>query len=163
MRKKVLIIDDDVAVRESLAAALSYEDYQTFPAASGEEALKLAAATPVDLVLLDLTLPGQNGWDIFEALTREHPLVPVIIITARSNQLFLALGAGAAALMEKPLDFPELLRTMRGLIDEPAETRLARLAGRPADFDYRPAGAVSTAGPIGEYAKSGGSKRERES
>jgi len=139
MRKKILVIDDDVAVRESLACALSYENYLVLPAADGGEALKVAAATPIDLVLLDLNMPFKSGWDIFERLTAEHPLLPVIIITARPNQLFTALGAGAGALMEKPLDFPELLQTMRRLIAEPTNVRLARLAGRPAEFDYRPA------------------------
>jgi DNA-binding response OmpR family regulator len=139
MRKKILVVDDDAAVRESLACALSYENFLVLPAADGEEALKMAAATPVDLVLLDLNMPVKSGWDIFERLTGEHPLVPVIIVTARPNQLFTALGAGAGALMEKPLDFPELLRTIRRLIAEPIDVRLARLAGRPTEFDYRPA------------------------
>jgi two-component system response regulator MprA len=139
MRKKILVIDDDAAVRESLACALSYENFLVLPAANGEEALKVAAATPVDLVLLDLNMPGKGGWDTFERLTGERPLLPVIIITARPNQLFTALGAGAGALMEKPLDFPELLRTIRRLVAEPIDVRLARLAGRPAEFEYRPA------------------------
>jgi hypothetical protein len=52
--------------------------------------------------------------------------------------LFPALASGVGALLEKPLDFPKLLHTMRDLLDEPAETRLARMAGRPADFHYLP-------------------------
>jgi hypothetical protein len=62
----------------------------------------------------------------------------VIIITARPNQLFPALAAGAGALMEKPLDLPKLLRTMRDLMAEPAEARLARTAGGRAEFHYLP-------------------------
>ncbi len=139
MRKKVLVIDDDQAVRESLACALSYENFLVLAAANGAEALEIVAATPLDLVLLDLNMPGKSGWDTFEQLTAEHPMLPVIIITARPNQLFTALGAGVGALLEKPLDFPELLRAMRRLIAEPAEVRLARLTGHPTEFDYRPA------------------------
>ncbi|PYI89825.1 MAG: hypothetical protein DME26_00160 [Verrucomicrobia bacterium] len=139
MRKKILLVDDDLAVRESLARALAYEDYLVLPAKNGEEALQIAAATKVDLALLDLNMPVKNGWDTFERLSVEAPDVPIIIITARSNQLFPALAAGAGALMEKPLDFQELLQTMRDLLAEPTEARLARLAGKPAEFHYLPA------------------------
>ena len=83
-------------------------------------------------------VPVKNGWDTFEQLTREHPLIPVIIATARPNQLFTALGAGAGALLEKPMDIPTLLRTMEKLLAETAEQRLARLAGQKAEFHYKP-------------------------
>src|SRR5208283_1557711 len=101
-------------------------------------ALEIAAAAKIDLVLLDLNLPGKSGWDTFEKFTAENPMLAVIIITARSNQLFTALGAGVGALLEKPLDFPQLLQTIRQLLAEKAESRLARLAGRPVDFHYVP-------------------------
>jgi hypothetical protein len=61
------------------------------------------------------------------------------LITARSNQLSTALGAGAGALLEKPLDFPKLLQTISRLLTEPAEFRLARMAGYPADSQSAPA------------------------
>jgi DNA-binding response OmpR family regulator len=136
MKPKIMLVDDDAGIREMLSRILTEEGYLVLPAANGQEALELAAAAPMDLVLLDLNLPVKNGWDTFERLTNENPLLPVIIITARSNQLMTALAAGAGALMEKPLDFPKLLHTIRALLDEPAETRLARIAGRPADFHY---------------------------
>jgi DNA-binding response OmpR family regulator len=124
---------------------LQADGYQVATAENGQRALDIAASTPIDLVLLDLNLPVKNGWDTFERLTYEHPFVPVIIITARSNQLFPALSAGAGALMEKPLDFPKLLETISALLAEPAETRLARLAGKATSFHYMPAG--DAAGP----------------
>jgi DNA-binding response OmpR family regulator len=100
--------------------------------------LGVAATKPVDLVLLDLNMPGQGGWDTFERLTAKDPLLAVIIITAKPNQLFTSLGAGVGALLEKPLDFPILLQTIKTLLAESAELRLARLTGRKADFHYRP-------------------------
>lgn len=139
MRPKILLVDDDPAIREMLGRLLIDEGYAVFPAADGREALALAAATEVDLLLLDLNLPVKNGWETFEQITAENPLLPIIIITARPNQLFPALAAGAGALMEKPLDFPKLLQTIRTLLEEPAEARLARIAGRPAEFHYAPA------------------------
>ncbi len=137
-RKKILLVDDDPAVRQMLARLLTGENYAVLPAENGTEAFAVAAATPLDLALLDLNLPGQSGWDIFERLSTENPLLPIIIITARPNQLFVALAAGVGALLEKPLDFPKLLETIEQLLAEPAETRLARIAGKATDFHYLP-------------------------
>jgi len=139
LKSRILVVDDDAAVREMLTRVLVGEDYLVLPAASGPDALKVAAATPIDLVLLDLNMPRQSGWDTFERLIAEDPLVPIIIITARSNQLFAALASGAGALLEKPLDFPKLLQTISNLLAEPAQSRLARMAGKTAEFHYLPA------------------------
>ena len=112
------------------------EGYVVIPANDGQQALELASSAAMDLVLLDLNMPVRNGWDTFEELTREHPLVPVIIITARPNQLFTAVGAGVGALLEKPMDIPTLLRTIQRLLAESVETRLARIAGQETEFHY---------------------------
>jgi len=138
MKPKILLLDDDAAIREMLGRVLTQEGYLVIPAETGQQALELSAATELDLALLDLNLPGQSGWDVFERLTAQEPLLPIVIITARANQLFVALGAGAGALMEKPLDPPRLLQIIRDLLDEPAEVRLARLAGKRAEFHYLP-------------------------
>ena len=136
--KRILLVDDDPAVRSALAQVLAEEGYAVLCGANGDEALR-AAENAIDLVLLDLNMPIRNGWDTFERLTAQNPLVPIIIITARPNQLFTALSAGVGALMEKPLDFPVLLETIRDLLEEPDSVRLARIAGRTTDFRYRPA------------------------
>lgn len=137
-KTRILLADDDPAIRAMLARLLTEENYLVLPAANGQEALELALATEPDLVLLDLNLPVKSGWDVFERVTAERPDLPVVIITARPNQLFTAVGAGAGALLEKPLDFPKLLQAIRALLDEPVETRLARLAGQRAEFHYGP-------------------------
>jgi DNA-binding response OmpR family regulator len=137
-------VDDDLTVRDSLNDVLVAEGYSVLPAENGQQALDLANKLPVDLLLLDLNMPVKNGWDTFEQFTREHPLIPVIIATARPNQLFTALSAGAGALLEKPMDIPTLLRTMEKLLAEPAERQLARLAGKHTEFLYRP----TTGGPL---------------
>ena len=133
---RILVVDDDAAVREMLTRVLVGEGYSVWAAANGTAALEIAAAAKVDLVLLDLNMPGRSGWDTFERLTAENPLVAVIIVTARSKQLFTALGAGVGALLEKPLDFPMLLQTVSRLLAEPAESRLARMTGNPVNFNY---------------------------
>ena len=138
-RKRILLVDDDPTVRDSLNDVLVSEGFVVGQADNGQRALDLAGSSRFDLVLLDLNMPVKNGWDTFEQLTREHPLVPVIIVTARPNQLFMAVSAGAGALLEKPMDIPTLLRTIRKLLAESAEQRLARLAGLEMDFHYKPA------------------------
>jgi CheY-like chemotaxis protein len=138
-KNRILIVDDDASVREMLTRVLAGEGYLVWTAADGMAALEIAAVARVDLVLLDLNMPGKSGWDTFERLTAENPMLAVIIITASSNQLFTALGAGVGALLEKPLDFPKLLQTISRLLAEPAESRLARMAGNPADFHHVPA------------------------
>src|SRR5262245_8625955 len=136
LRRRILLVDDDPGVRSSLGAVLCEEGYLVLPARDGQEALALAAATEFDLVLLDLNMPVKDGWDTFEQLSREHPLMPVVIATAKPNQLFTALGAGVAALMEKPIEIPILLATIARLLTEPREEQLKRLSGKTAHFSF---------------------------
>jgi len=142
MNATILLVDDDVSVRQSIAHLLDAEDFRVLSAANGTEAITILQTQPIDLILLDLNMPGKNGWETFQHISFDPPAVPVIIITARPNQLFPALAAGAAALMEKPLDFPKLLRTIRDLIAEPESVRCARTAGKSAQFHYLPAHAT---------------------
>src|SRR2546427_6721358 len=137
--KRILLVDDDSTVRDSLNDVLQSEGYLVIPAENGQQALDLANKSSVDLVLLDLNMPVKNGWDTFEQLTREHPLIPIIIVTARPNQLFTAINAGVGALLEKPMDIPMLLRTMEQLLAETTGQRLARLAGIETEFHYQAA------------------------
>ena len=71
-------------------------------------------------------MPLKGGWEAFERLGTIHPLLQVIVITARPDQYPLAAAAGVAALMEKPLDLPLLIRTIDELLCEPVEERLSR-------------------------------------
>ena len=135
-------MDDDPTVRDSLNDVLVSEGYLVIPAENGQQALDLAGKSSVDLVLLDLNMPVKNGWDTFEQFTREHPLVPIIVATARPNQLFTAINAGVGALLEKPMDIPTLLLTMEKLLSETAGQRLARLAGIETAFHYKAATAT---------------------
>ena len=118
--KRILVVDDDRSVRDMLVRVLVEDGYKATSAADGNEAVEMAAEEPFDLALLDVGLPGKNGWETFINLTRETPSLAVIIITARSNQQSIATHLAADALFEKPLDFPLLLRTVRELLDKTA-------------------------------------------
>ena len=131
MKTKVLLVDDDVSVVAALTGVLRSEGYDVIQAFDGHAALQhFHTVGGADLVLLDLNMPVKGGWDTFEQLTAINPLLPIIIITARPGQYALAAAAGVAALMEKPLEIPLLLETMRKLLAEPPEARLARIAGK---------------------------------
>jgi CheY-like chemotaxis protein len=133
----LLVVDDEPTVREMLGRVLEAEHYGVAMAANGKEALERVAWGDIDLVLLDLNMPAMGGWETFERLTTQEPLLPVVVITARPNQLFTAAGSGVAALLEKPLDYPTLLATVAELLAEPRATREARVAGRIARFHYQ--------------------------
>jgi DNA-binding response OmpR family regulator len=135
--KRILLVDDDSTVRDSVKDVLVSEGYTVITAANGQQALDLANQLPLDLVLLDLNMPVKGGWDTFERLTHEHPFIPIIIVTARPNQLFTAVSAGAGALLEKPMDIPVLLKMIGKLLDESNEQRLARLVGAETDFHFK--------------------------
>jgi CheY-like chemotaxis protein len=136
MKKNVLLVDDDAAVRQSVRKVLEGAGYEVAAASDGEEAVVQFVPEQIDLVLLDLNLPLRNGWDVFERLTTRYPFVPVIIITGMPNQYRTALAAGASALMEKPIDVPALLKTIEDLLAEPKEARLRRMCGYQQDTKH---------------------------
>ena len=128
MSHTVLIIDDERSVREALGKLFRNAGYATLLAANGAEAAALHEEHHPDAVLLDLNMPVMNGWEAFEKISTMHPLTPVVIITGRPGQFELAAAARVGALMEKPLDVPLLLETVRRLIEEGLSARLSRLA-----------------------------------
>jgi two-component system nitrogen regulation response regulator NtrX len=137
-KKKILIVDDDASVRESLAKVLREAGYEVAIAGDSDKALEIFLRAPIDLLLLDLGLPTKSGWEVFERMTRENPLLPVIIITGQANQYNVAVAAGVGALIEKPLDVLQLLQSMQELLAESKRTRLRRLVGQHQDVRYIP-------------------------
>lgn len=135
MAKRILLADDDVAVRQTLARVLELEHYHVLLARTGREAAAEFMAASPDLVLLDLNMPGKDGWEAFHLMNAVNPTIPVIIITARPGQLQQAVRMGVDALMEKPLDLPLLLETIGLLLMESERERTQRLTNR--DFQTR--------------------------
>jgi CheY-like chemotaxis protein len=108
-RKRVLLVDDEAPIREALERVLVLEQYEVVCASTGRGAIETAYESRIDLVLLDLNIPDQDGWEICRRLTDLKPVLPVIIITARPGQAALLGASKARAVMEKPLDLPLLL------------------------------------------------------
>jgi DNA-binding NtrC family response regulator len=136
LKKRILIVDDDASVRESIGRVLLDAGYEVLQSGEGEQALAQFDPKQIDLLLLDLGLPKKSGWDIFEGFTGRNPTLPIIVITGQSRQSEMAMAAGVGALMEKPLDADQLLQTMQELLDEPEEARLRRLCGYKRDSRY---------------------------
>ncbi|HXY01923.1 MAG TPA: sigma-54 dependent transcriptional regulator [Terriglobales bacterium] len=114
----VLIIDDEVAIRESLEALLQLEGYSVDSSGSAEDGLARIAEHNFDLVLLDLALPDRDGIDVLEELRREDPQLAIIMITAYGTveNAVKAMQAGAANFVQKPWDNEKLLADVRAAI-----------------------------------------------
>lgn len=128
MKKRILLVDGEVNTRESLLRALVSENYLVLSASNAQEALELADDSLVDLVLLNLQMLVQNGWELFERLIRENPLLPVLIITPQATRN----GAKNGVVRTSKTTAPTLMQTIRDLLSEPAQVCLARMAQKLA-------------------------------
>ena len=81
---RILVIDDDSDIRDAVTEVLSFEGHEVFTAAEGEQGLVRCRLVRPDLVLLDLMMPGMNGWDFLKALRRDEVLgaTPVVVVSA---------------------------------------------------------------------------------
>lgn len=126
-QKTILIADDEINIRESLAVVLREENYTVRLAENGRVAVREFLDGPPALILLDLNMPDTDGWKAFDVIARLAPDVPVIVITARPGQARRAAEAGIDMLLEKPLDIPVLLETIRTLLASPETSSFARV------------------------------------
>lgn len=111
---RVLVVDDEAAIRKLLRIGLGAHGYEVIEAACGDEALRVAATTPPDAVVLDLGLPDLDGVDVLRRL-REWSAVPVIVLSVRDAERdkVAALDAGADDYVTKPFSVAELLARLR--------------------------------------------------
>jgi DNA-binding response OmpR family regulator len=114
--KKVLIVEDDDAIRAMLATILARNGYSSEQCSDGDEAVRRLRANGYDAILLDLMLPGQFGFDILRFLTAERPAMAprVIVLTAASQATLRDFDASQVhAVMRKPFDVNALLASVR--------------------------------------------------
>ncbi|HME59532.1 MAG TPA: sigma-54 dependent transcriptional regulator [Terracidiphilus sp.] len=115
---RILVVDDEIAIRESLDALLKLEGYTARMAADGEEGLRIIDQESFDLVLLDLALPGQSGLELLPQIKERHPDLPVIMITAYGSvdNVVESIRAGAENFIQKPWDNEKLLADIRSAV-----------------------------------------------
>jgi two-component system, OmpR family, response regulator MprA len=116
---KILVVDDERAVRDSLRRALELEGYEIELAENGREALdRLASGTEPDAVVLDVLMPGIDGLEVCRTLRRNGSRVPVLMLTARTQveDRVEGLDAGADDYLTKPFALEELLARVRALL-----------------------------------------------
>jgi CheY-like chemotaxis protein len=141
-RHTVLVADDEEDVRFLLSRLLGDVGYEVHLAQDGLEALQKIDETRPDLMILDLMMPGLDGWGVLKKL-ETHPSPPIVVLlTARGDPESFARGirAGAAAYVTKPFRFHELIATVQGLLSTDAKARAThgerrREARRPVTGD----------------------------
>ncbi|HVB87312.1 MAG TPA: response regulator [Candidatus Dormibacteraeota bacterium] len=119
---KILVVEDNETSREMLARRLDRKGFAVVTAADGEQGYALAQSEPPDLILMDISLPGMDGWQVIELLKAEAATreVPLIILTAHAlvNDRARADEIGCKDYFSKPVDFKQLLGTIDRLLME---------------------------------------------
>ena len=131
--KTILIIEDDISILRGLKDNLEYEGYKVITETDGEKGLKLALEKKTDLILLDIMLPGVNGFEICRKMKREKPELPIIMITARGSEMdkVSGLDIGADDYVTKPFSIPELLARVRAIF-----RRVAQAHDTPKQYSF---------------------------
>lgn len=130
---KILLVEDDKLITGPLAARLAESDYQVLVAHNGRDGLVMALEAAPDVVVLDVMLPGMDGWEVCKAL-RARSAVPIMMLTALEDEVdrILGLELGADDYMTKPFSTRELLARLRAMLrrvrldkaDQPVNDRL---------------------------------------
>ena len=114
---RILVIDDDADIREAVSEVLSFEGHEVWSAAEGEEGLVRCRQVRPDLVLLDLMMPGMNGWDFLNSLRRDEALgrTPVLVMSALGRVPELPVSG----FLPKPFGLDALVAVVRAASDLP--------------------------------------------
>jgi two-component system alkaline phosphatase synthesis response regulator PhoP len=146
MRRRLLVVEDDRTLRQALAFNLTREGYEVSTAADGEAALEAARNPQLDLILLDVMLPGMSGVEVLRVLRRDGVTTPVIILSAKGDELDRVVGlqVGADDYVAKPFSRPELLARIEAVLrrnrrapEEPEQRELLRFGSVEIDVARR--------------------------
>src|SRR6266853_4821870 len=125
----LLLVEDDMAVRQSLTRVLTTENYKVFGASTCREALLLCTQNQIDVVLLDLNLDPEDGWEVFYQLRELRPDLPIFVTSGQPHRFAHSSAPCADGILEKPLDLPVLV----GLLNHATRPRpLLRISSPPA-------------------------------
>ena len=115
MKPRILVVDDEPAIRDTMRMILDYDGYETVLAASGQEGLQIIERDPPDLVFLDIKMPGMDGLEVLSRVRATNDTVPVVIVSAHSSasSALEAGRLGAFRFIEKPLSKDYVLDAVR--------------------------------------------------
>lgn len=139
----ILVVEDDAAVRQGVVDALGFAGYEVISAADGREGMEKALRASYQLLLLDLVLPHHSGFEVLEALRKERPGQPVIILSARGEEADRVKGLtmGADDYVVKPFSVRELLARVDAVLRRSSERVVGesvfRYDGGEVDFSRR--------------------------
>ena len=123
-KKTILIVEDEPQIVMGLQDSLEFEGYDVCAASTGREGVALAKQRKPDAILLDLMLPDINGYQVCEELRRWDPFIPIIMLTARSQETdkIRGLDAGADDYVTKPFSIAELTARLRAIVRRASRT-----------------------------------------
>jgi two-component system KDP operon response regulator KdpE len=118
MPLRILIVDDEPSIRRFLRTALAAQDYRVEEANDGEAALDFLKRNPVDLIILDLGLPGMDGLEVIKQLRGQGSVIPIVILSSRDDEAgkVAALDLGADDYVSKPFGIEELSARVRAAL-----------------------------------------------
>ena len=118
MRRRLLVVEDDRTLRQAIAFNLTREGYDVSTAPDGESALDAARNPQLDLILLDVMLPGMSGVEVLRVLRNDGVATPVIIVSAKGDEIDRVIGLkiGADDYVAKPFSRPELLARIEAVL-----------------------------------------------
>lgn len=144
-KRRILVIEDEPAIRQGVVDALRFHGFDIIEAAKGDVGLELAQTAEVDLILLDLILPGMLGLDILRQLRETRPTLPVIILTAKGEERDRVAGLklGADDYVVKPFSIKELLARIEAVLrrspERPSDVTALEVLGVMIDLARREA------------------------
>jgi two-component system nitrogen regulation response regulator NtrX len=120
LKPRILVIDDEAAIRESLRMILEYEEYGFLGASSGQEALALVQRDRPDLVLLDIKMPGMDGMEVLRKLRALDETLPVVMISGHgtTSTAVDAIKSGAIDFLDKPLSSERVIVTLQNVLKQ---------------------------------------------
>ena len=139
--KHILVVEDDISILTGLKDNLLGEGYKVSIAANGSEGLDFALQMKIDLLILDIMLPGMNGFEICKKVKIEKPLLPIVMLTARGSEMdkIAGLDYGADDYITKPFSLSELLARIRAILRRayPSKVQLEKYSFGNVVIDFK--------------------------
>ena len=158
MKPRILVIDDEAAISDSLKMILEYEGYEVLTAATGEEGIAQAEREAPDLVFLDVKMPGMDGLEVLQRLRHLVEVTPIVVVSGHGtvSTAVEATKLGAFDFIEKPLERERVLVTVRNAVDSRRLRTENRSFKRDAEKRYQIVGDSPLLAAVRESIAQGG-------